>query len=121
MSGCASKCQANANWKRTPQKLDDPNKSKLLAKRYQQALDMAKNEQAQQIDPRSLAISRSNRQFNALHVHNVILKSIARDGHDPSRPHVGICVEVTDPAQLKDLVEYNEELTNNSDLMPPSA
>ena len=80
---------------------------------------MAKNEQAQQIDPRSLAISRNNRQFNALHVHNVILKSIARDGHDPTRPHVGICVEVTDPAQLKDLVEYNEELTNNSDLMPP--
>ena len=82
---------------------------------------MAKNEQPLQMDPRSLAISKSNRQFNALQVHKVILKSIARDGHDPTRPHVGICVEVTDPAQLKDLVEYNKELSDNSDLMPPSA
>ena len=59
-----------------------------------------------------------NRLFSIQQVHQTILKSFIKDGHDPARPRTGVCCEVRDPAKLKDLVQYNKDLADRSPLMP---
>ena len=114
-----SGCRALLGWTRPPRKCDDPGKMGCLAKRYQEALALAINEQPMQIEPRALGISKINRLFNVHQVHGVILRSMLVDGHDPTRPHVGICVELTDPAERKALVEHNKHLSDSSPMLPP--
>ena len=106
-------------WKRPARTCEDATKIDRLAKRYEQALALAINDEPLPIDPRQIGISKINRLFNINQVHNVILRSVITDGHDPTRPDIGICVEYTDPQKRKDLVDYNRELTLLSPLMPP--
>ena len=106
-------------WKRPARTCEDATKIDRLAKRYEQALALATNDEPLPIDPRQIGISKANRLFNINQVHNVILRSVITDGHDPTRPDIGICVELTDPQKRRDLVEYNRELTLLSPLMPP--
>ena len=116
MSSCPAKC----TWQRPTRSDEDPQKVHRLAKRYELALSQAVNEQAQQIDPRALGVSPRNRLFSIQRLHSVIIRSYAKDGHDPSRPLVGICREVTDPAKLASLIDHNQGLSDSSPLMPPT-
>ena len=106
-------------WKRPARTCEDPTKVDRLAKRYEQALALAVNDKPILIDPRHVGVSKVNRLFNINHVHNSILKSMVNEGHDASRPDIGICVELHDPEKKKDLVEHNKQLTELSPLMPP--
>ena len=45
--------------------------------------------------------------------------SIDKDGHDPGRCSVGICVELNDPVKRQALVDHNRDLTQLSPFMPP--
>ena len=106
-------------WARPARTCDDPTKLDKLAKRYQEACALALKDAPIHIDPRYLGISKLNRLFNISQVHNVILASCVKEGHDPSRPLVGVCMVHKDPKAIQALVELNKQLAESSPLMPP--
>ena len=71
-----------------------------------------------QIEPNKVAISTVNRLFSAMQTHNAILTSFKVNGHDPFRPKAGVCCEVRSPARLKELRDFNQNLTDQTPLMP---
>ena len=96
---------------------EDPLKLRRIAKRVQEAIAAAVHAEPLRIDPRAIGVSPLNRLFSIQQVHNTLLASIVKDGHDPTRPQVGICVEIRDPAALKSLVNFNASMARTSPLM----
>ena len=109
---------SSAGFVRTNTINDDPGEASKLAKRFNEAMALRLTPEPVYIDPRMIGISPLNRLFSVQQVHNVILKSVFKDGHDPDRPLAGICAEARDPAKLKPLVAHNEKLSKVP-LMPP--
>jgi hypothetical protein len=107
-----------AKWARPVMKNEDPTKAANLAKRFNDAMAMALNKEPQFIDVHAIGISKVNRLFNIQHVHGTILRSIVQEGHDKSRPAVGICVEIREAAALAELIAHNQALSHTSPLMP---
>ena len=105
-------------WLRPKSSADDPSKLALLAERVKGAMGKAVYPDAKRIAPHEVGISPLNRLFSVHQVHNTILKSFVKEGHDPGRPQVGICCEVRDPAKRKSLEDYNVSLSQSSPLMP---
>ena len=105
-------------WTRPKSSSDDPSKLALLAERVKGAMGKSVYPDAKRLSPQEVGISPLNRLFSVHQVHNTILKSFVKEGHDPSRPQVGICCEVRDPAKRKSLEEYNMSLSQSSPLMP---
>ena len=96
----------------------DPVKGTKMAKRFNQAMALALNPDPVTVDPRCCGVSEVNRLFSVMQLHKVILKSVLKDGHDPSRPVPGILCEVKEPEALKALIAHNVKLSK-SPLMPP--
>ena len=109
---------ASSVWTRPKCSLDDPSKLALLAERVKGAMGKAVYPDAKRIVPQEVGISPLNRLFSVHQVHNTILKSFVKEGHDPSRPQVGICCEVRKPEKRKSQEEYNVSLSQSSPLMP---
>ena len=105
-------------WSRPVSVSEDPSKFGRLAERVRGAMALAVHPAPMRIPPSSVGISPKNRLFSAHQVHNTILVSFNKDGHDPDRPHVGVCCEVRDPGARKALEDYNKSLAQNSTLMP---
>ena len=104
---------------RTDNGNDDPVKATKMGKRFNEAMALALNEgNPGLVDPRMTGISPVNRLFSVMQCHNVILKGILKDGHDPTRPAPGILAEVKEPKEIKALGDHNEKLSS-SPLMPP--
>ena len=118
MSARASKCPMQCRWQRPVAENEDPTKANKLSKRFNDGMATAINPEPQQIDPRALGVSSVNRLFSIQHVHCTILQSMVADGHDESRPSVGICVEVRDKKALEKLIRHNQNLAATSPLMP---
>ena len=110
--------KAAFTFKRTNTDGDDPVKAPKLAKRFNEAMALALYPDPIRVDPRCIAVSTVNRLFSVQQVHNVIFKSLFKDGHDPLRPAPGILCEVRDPGYMKELLDYNEKLCATP-LMPP--
>ena len=97
---------------------EDPTKVSKLGKRFNEAMALALNAGSpMQIAPHLLGISKVNRLFSIIQVHSTILASIVKDGHDPTRPPVGICCETT-PESRKELFDHNVFLASQSPMMP---
>ena len=105
-------------WTRQKSSSDDPSKLALLAERVKGVMGKSVYPDAKRLSPHEVGISPLNRLFSVHQVHNTILKSFVGEGHDPSRPQVGICCEVRDPEKRKSLEEYNMSLSQSSPLMP---
>ena len=116
--GIMALAKASYTFKRTNTDNDDPVRAPKLANRFNDAMALALFPNPQRVDPRCIAIIQVNRLFSVQQLHRVILKSIFKDGHDPSRPAPGILCEVRDPAYVKKLIEHNEKLCATP-LMPP--
>ena len=97
---------------------DDPGKASKLAKRFNEAMALRLTPEPVHIDPRQVGISPFNRLFSVQQVHNVIFKSLFKDGHDPLRPAPGILCEVREPGYMKELLDHNEKLCPTPP-MPP--
>ena len=97
---------------------DDPAKVTLLAKRVQAALAQAINPEPIQIRPQRVKPSLVQRQFSVQQVHNMILRSFIQDGHDPTRPKVGVCCEIRDRKKLQELIDHSKKMADRSPLMP---
>ena len=110
--------QIAAAWKRPSSSADDPSKRTFLADRVQGAMGLALHPAAMQIAPPRLLISTVNRLFSVWQVHKTILHSFIKDGFDPERPALGICVEVRSSEKLKALITYNENLASSTPLLP---
>ena len=110
--------KAAFTFKRTNTDGDDPVKAPKLANRFNEAMALALYPDPIRVDPRCIAVSTVNRLFSVQQVHNVIFKSLFKDGHDPLRPAPGILCEVRDPGYMKELLDYNEKLCATP-LMPP--
>ena len=63
---------------------EDPSKFGRLAERVRGAMSMAMHPAAMRIAPPSVGISPLNKLFPVHQVRNTILKSFAKDGHDPT-------------------------------------
>ena len=99
---------------------EDPSKVSKLGNRFNEAMALALNAGSpMQIAPHLLGISKVNRLFSIMQVHSTILASIVKDGHDPTRPLVGICCETT-PESRKELFDHNVFLASQSPMMPKS-
>ena len=105
-------------FKRTNTDRDDPVKAPKMAKRFNEAMSLALYPDPIHVDPRCIAVSKCNRLFSVQQLHNMIFKSIFRDGHDPLRPAPGILAEVNEPKEITALGDHNEKLSS-SPLMPP--
>ena len=85
---------------RTDNGNDDPVKAVKMGKRFNEAMTLALNPEPSPVDPRLIGINPVNRLFSVMQCHNVILKGIIKDGHDPTRPAPGILAEVNDPKEI---------------------
>jgi hypothetical protein len=100
----------------------DAGKSAKLAGRVLAILGTAVNKEPKQLDPRALLVSPHNRDGappNVQHIHHGILRSIRSNGFDPSRPAVGICVQMKRPEARLKLLEYNRRFSAGNNLLPP--
>ena len=77
-------------WTRPARVCEDPTKLALLAKRVGQVMATALTSEPLRLDPHSVGVSPVQQ------VHNIILQFFLKDGHDPSRPPVGVWCEVRD-------------------------
>ena len=73
-------------WTRPKSSSDDPSKLALLAERVKGVMGKAVYPDAKRISPHEVGVSPLNRLFSVHQVHNTILKSFVKEGHDPSRP-----------------------------------
>ena len=107
------------NKTRAARSSEDPSKVNKLAKRFLEGMQKAVEKEPRRIDPHLLGVSKTNRLFSIQHVHSGVLESIIKNGHDPSRPQVGICCETT-PEEQRELLQHNKDLASQSALMPPA-
>jgi len=117
MSGFAQKFQApslGAN--------SDAGKAMKLAQRVELILGTCVNGEPRHLDPRSVVVSPQNRDGappNVQHIHQGILRSLAQNGFDRSRPAMGICVQLRSPEAKLRAIEWNKRITAGNPLLPP--
>jgi len=100
----------------------DAAKAMKLAQRVELILGTCVNQEPRHLDPRSLLVSPQNRDGappNVQHVHQGILRSLAQNGFDRSRPAVGICVQLRSPEAKARALEWNRRFTAGNALLPP--
>ena len=102
----------------------DVSKMDKLAIRVNKALaEHAIFAQPKQLDTDQVLVSPLNRMGappNVRHIHDVILHSIVQNGWDSQRPCPGICVKVSDPVAVRQLIDYNLNFIKGSgNLLPP--
>ena len=107
------------SWTRPARTCEDATRHSQLAKRCLEAMSRALYPTPVRIAPKLLGTSKKNRLFSVKHVHAGVLDSIVRDGHDPGRAQIGVCVELQDKQDLADLVAHNKTQSASSPLMPP--